>query len=224
MASPDFFNDLEPILRRMMASSASEVASAAAYDITGTSFRSKDALALASECAAGNDALRIGAAQLYGKAIRISAARPRSEEALKSFFFDPQKEVREAASACFHHLPEGQLQQFRGLIQVFVSSPSFAEFHSALIQLLDRAKSPSPEIIIEVATAFLDCVGAQAADLCTRTGGDGYVLQSLVFRIRRETSDASVKQECDSAINRMLDIGIYGVKKNLQRLDDDKHS
>jgi len=221
-ALPSFFNDLEAILRRMMGSPDSEISSAAAYEIVLTSFRSDNALALASECARGSDSLRIGAAQLYAEAIQSPSARPRSEHALRTFFSDPHEGVREAASSCFYRLPEDQLQQYVGLIQAFVESPAFRDFHSGLIRYLHQAKGSLPDVVLAVATAFLDSVDTRAADLSTSTGHDGYLVQKLVFRMRQQASEASMRQRCDALISRMLDIGIYGVKKNLQRLDEEK--
>jgi hypothetical protein len=164
----------------------------------------------------------LGAARVCSEAISFPDYRAKAAEILRRFFEDGDNSVQEAAVECFQALETIDVDDFSRLAETFVNSSAFATHHHRLIRHLERAKGLClPEIVLTVCEKFLDCVGKSAADIGSKSGHDGYILQRLVFRIRDEISDPLVKVRCNQLIDRMGEIGVYGVETSLKNLENE---
>jgi len=210
------FAVLAPILERMITSDISEVTTAGARQACLASLSFQEARPLAERCLAGTVAQRIGAAEVFAANLHVATLRVFCEEALVQLFDDPEESVCAAASACFRSLPGEDIAHFVRLIEAFVQSRAFAKHYHDIIYPLTQTTSPLPAVTCVVCEHFLETVGFDAADIRTGSSVDAHEVSQLLVRVYSQTTDSALQTRCLDVIDRMMEIGAYGLEDALE--------
>jgi hypothetical protein len=162
----------EPVVRRMLSSTHSEVRKAggrlAAY--AGLELGLEDLLATARN--SQDVAIREGAAQLCAYRLRHTTSAAAAAGALQQFMIDDDEKVREAAAKVAAALRGQRLDPFKEVLSALIASPSFTHAESQLFITLEHASDRVDELIIECAHRFVDVHGADAGNIATRAAFD----------------------------------------------------
>ena len=95
------FQELAPVLERMVNSEIPEVAIAGARQACLAALDLPEASPLAGLCLSGSESQRAGAAQVMAANIKVATCRPFCEKALVSLFNDSSEIVRDGACEMF---------------------------------------------------------------------------------------------------------------------------
>jgi len=207
---------LAPIVERMIASDIPEVATTGARQACLASLSLEEAHPLAERCLAGTVAQRIGAAEVFAANLHIAGLRAFCEEALVQLFDDPEESVRAAASACFRSLRGEDIAYFVRLIEAFVQSRAFAKHYHEVIYPLTQTTSLLSAVTCVVCERFLEIVGFDAADIRTGSSADAHQVSQLIVRVYSQTTDSALQTRCLDVIDRMTEIGAYGLEDALE--------
>ena len=205
------YEQMEPILSRMVDSEIEEVATAGARQVCLASLESDESMVLTVRCASGSKALRIGIAEVYSANLKQSAFRSHCEEMLRSLFSDPDVEVRRAAGACFGRFEGDDTREFQGLIETYIQSPAFTPSRDLLFRALERTTSHIPDIILSTSERFFEAVGQDAGDLRTSAAAGSTYLAKLVVRAYSGATKESVKSRCLDLIDQMVLLRALGL-------------
>ena len=205
------YEQMEPILSRMIDSEIEEVATVGARQVCLASLESDESMVLTVRCASGSKALRTGIAEVYSANLKQSAFRSHCEEMLRSLFSDPDVEVRRAAGAWFVRFEGDDAREFQGLIETYIQSPAFTPGRDLLFRALERTTSDIPEIILSTSERFFEAVGQDAGDLRTSAAAGSTYLAKLVVRAYSGATDESVKSRCLDLIDKMVLLRALGL-------------
>ena len=205
------YEQMGPILSRMIDSEVEEVATAGARQVCLASLESDESMVLAARCASGSKALRAGMAEVYSANLKQSAFRSHCEEMLRLLFSDPDVEVRRAAGACFGRFEGHDAREFQGLIETYIQSPAFTPGRDLLFRALERTTSHIPDIILSTSERFFDAVGQDAGDLRTGAAAGSTHLAKLVVRAYSGATNESVKSRCLDLIDQMVLLRALGM-------------
>lgn len=210
------YAELRPLLLHMLQHSEKEARAMAAQQIAVASFGpAKDDGDLAQAMAAGADC-RAACAGVFAHNLDDASAREVCREKLKSFFHDPEKEVRDQAASCFRGLGEGGLTQEAVLIGEFIQSPAFVNGNSQLMFELAETCALLPDVICAIPERIIALhVSSPANDLRF----DCYQLPELVLRLYRQTKDAAIRKRCLDTIDRMLEFSIGDIDTELGKVE-----
>ncbi|MCI0488042.1 MAG: hypothetical protein L0229_15740 [Blastocatellia bacterium] len=213
------FETLAPILERMIASDLPEVATAGTRQVCLASLNLKEAQPLARLCLSGTDAQRIGVAQVFAANLHLERFRSFCAKELVHLFNDPNDEVRSKAANCFNRFEGEQLGEYTELIEAFVQSPTFTTGFSGLIRALEKATSKLPDVTYLICKRFLDLSGPDAADFRTRAFVNSDKISQLLIRLYSQCTSETLQAQCLDLIDRMTQIGIYGLDRALMLKD-----
>ena len=218
-AAQTHYEQLEPVLQRMIASADEEVARAGARQICLASLNVEEALPLANRCAHGEDPLRIGAAEVYAANLKNATHRTSCKEALGEFFNDSHPEVRSAAIACFNQLGGLEFREYQGLIDRFLeSSPRQKEFRP-VFRALKESICDDPMMLLTVCLSYLKLVGTDITNIATSASIHGRDVTNLILRAYRQSSDADLKGVCLDAIDVLSIRGIFELDNALNEFE-----
>ncbi len=210
-AIPTHFKELEPILGRMVKSHYEEVATAGARQVCLASLSIEDAIPLAKRCIFGTVPMRIGAAEVYGTNIRVSACRAECEEMLSSLFSDADKGVREVASRCFVGFEGNELRDYSNLVEAYIRSTAFESGDIPLINALKKTTTSMPSETLLASERYFELAGKNAGDVSTRMAADSSTIITLIIRVYSKATDDEVKSRCLDLIDKAILLGAYGI-------------
>ena len=210
-AIPTHFKELEPILGRMVKSHYEEVATAGARQVCLASLSIEDAILLAKRCIFGTVPMRIGAAEVYGTNIRVSACRAECEEMLSSLFSDADKDVREVASRCFVGFEGNELRDYSNLVEAYIRSTAFESGDIPLINALKKTTASMPSETLLASERYFELAGKNAGDVSTRMAADSSTIITLTIRVYSKATDDEVKSRCLDLIDKAILLGAYGI-------------
>lgn len=218
-ATVTHFEQLRPIVERMLCSNDPEVAQAGARRACVASLDLENTTDLEEQCMTGSEPLRSGAAQVF--AANVGEARWRSvcEPRLLRLFDDPSEEVRALAAECFNNLEGHTLGGFTVLVERFQSSDAFAANHKHLIRALEATTARLPDVTISVCDRFIEIVGQAAGDMRSRAAGDADRLSELIIRAYHQASDDKVRTRCLDTIDNLLRVGAFRLQRALLKFD-----
>ena len=200
-AAQTHYEQLEPVLQRMIACADEEVASAGARQTCLASLNVEKALPLAKRCVDGEDPLRIGAAEVYAANLKNATHRTSCKEALGEFFKDSHRQVRSSAIACFDRLGGMEFREYQDLIHRFLeSSPRQNEFRP-VFRALRESICDDPMLLLTVCVRYLQLVGMDIANIETSASVHGRDVTSLILRAYRQSVDPEVKGVCLDAVD-----------------------
>ena len=207
------YEQLQPILARMMESDVEEVATIGSRQVCLASLESDEAMALAALCASGSKSLRLGMAQVYAANLKSSSFRSRCEEELRKLFSDPDAEVRRAAAECFRKFEGDDAGEFRSLIEAYIQSLAFTPNSDHLLRALERTTANIPDIFLSTSERFFDIVGQDAGDSRTSAAMGSTHLAKLVIRAYSGANDPVFKARCLDLIDKMVLLRALGLEE-----------
>lgn len=218
-ALPTHFQELVPILVRMIDSGSQGAAIIGARQACLASLTMREALPLARRCISGSNALRQGAAEVYARNLRNSTYRSTCEDMLTTLFSDKDEQIRDAAAMCFNGFEGPDLREYSELIRSYVNSRAFDSEKDFLIHALDETTAYMPEAVLMTSERFLDVAGQDAADIRTGSASYSNVVSRLVIRVYGRSTDARIRHRCLDLIDRMTAVGVYGLDRAIVQIE-----
>lgn len=206
------YQQLVPILKRMLDCDFEKARMAGARLACLTSLDEEAARDLAQRCLSGNEADRIGAAQVFAANLRSARYRAYCEEALRTLFNDPAKKVREEAARCFSHFKDAELAAYTDLVNNFVLSEAFTDNHRNLVHALEKTTAKLPEITCTVCERFLETSGTEAADVRTYAAAESYQVTELLVRTYRQHETEAIQSRCLDLLDRLAQARVLGLE------------
>jgi hypothetical protein len=196
-AAREHFDRLRPVLERMIASNVAPVRTRGAVQIALVALDGEHGQDLAERCLQGDEAQRLGVAQVNAANIKNARYRSRCEAQLVAAFDDEDEAVRAAASKVFRELSDENFAGADGLVDAFLGSKAFdVEGSQALLHGLEMAGAPPPALALQVAGAFLDAEFASS-----EASGGGMAIHDLGELAARAYADADGLDAKNAALN-----------------------
>lgn len=218
-AIPTHFQQLIPILERMITSNLPEVVKVGARQACLSSLAIEEAHSFAERCLCGTDLHRISAAEIFVANLRTANFRKFCETGLTQLFNDPDERVREQAAKCFFRFEGEELSEYVNLIEAFVDSPAFETDCSHLIDALKETTAKLPDITCLVCEKFINSFGLTSADIRTRSAGDASEVSELLIRVYSQSKDETMRSRCLDLVDCMIQMGAYGLHQALQQFE-----
>lgn len=218
-AATTHWDDIKPVIGRMLKSQIDEVAAAGARQACLASLTEEDAIPLAQGCVKGATALRLGAAQVYAANLQFSEHRAECQSTLETLFSAPNAEVRIAASRCFDRFDGNALASYESLIDAFVRSPAFKDGHHSLIHALTQTTARMPNAILSAAETFIATFGSDAADIRTGVAGYSTYIAQLSLRVYKQETAPSLRQRCLDLIDKMVEAQAHGAGSAIEEFE-----
>jgi len=213
------FGALRPVLIRMLDSECARVAEAGARQACLAGLYIDGAQDLIERCLGGTETQRIGAAQVFAANVDRAQFRQKCLDGLVRFFHDQSDKVQDAAAGCFREIAEAELGDFADLMLEFVQSPAYVKHNGNLLFALHESPFAPPEVICRASERFVEIAGASAGDISQAAAGDAHLLSELVLRAYATAPDEATKGRCLDAIDKLLEIGAYGIDEALRGHD-----
>ncbi len=211
LAVQTHFQELSPILERMIHSLAPDVASAGARQACLAALDLEEAAHLADLCLSESEPQKVGAAEAMAANVRIATYRSFCENALTRLFNDSNDTVRAGATECFREFEGDQLEEYDHLITEFVHSDAFPKNCFPLLMALERTTVKLPEVTLSACERFVDIAGLATSDDSTREAGDADTVIKLALRTYQQSSDATVRSRSLDLIDKLMEHGAYGI-------------
>ena len=217
------YEAVRPILLRMLASQEAEVRRAAARQVCLAALHDgpsrEAAIEDAARVAEGDPEMRTGAAEVYARNCGHADVAAQCIGKLPRFFDDPAVEVRREAARSFGDIEADQLRGHDALIEAFSTSAAFADNPFPLLRRLDDMSGPVPGSVCSLADRAIDAWGAAAGDIQTSASHHASILAKLIVRLYAQASDDAQRKRALDAIDRMLEVGFYGLQDALKAAD-----
>jgi hypothetical protein len=204
-------SELLPIVERMLASNEANVRTAGARRATAFHLLTEGAPQLAERAFINDEALRLGAAQVYAANLSVPSFRERCAAALKGFFTDDSEEVRREAASFPRHLEGNVISEISDLIEDFLASPAFASDSFSLVHALEKAPARLPEATLLVCRRFIERVGLEAANIQSSIAMESSMVSRLLVRVYTQSRDDAFRSRCLDVIDRMVEVGAFGL-------------
>lgn len=213
------FQELSPILQRMVSSQVPEVASAGGRQACLAALDLDEAAAIGNLCLSGSEAQKVGAAQVVAANIKGATCRSFCEDALVSLFNDPSEEVRTEAADCFREFEGAALAGYEHLIDQFVLSGAFAKNRFSLLLALERTTVQLPEVTLSACEKFIDVAGLAAGNISTSEAGDADTVIKLTLRTYQQSSEDAILARSLDLIDKLFEYGAYRINEALEEFE-----
>ena len=216
---PTHFDQLRPVVERMIRSELPDVAKVGARQASLASLEFPGAQDLHDYCMSGRPPLREGAAEIFATNLRSTGHRETCVESLLRLFNDEDLEVRRKAADCFRPLRGKDLEQFTELAIAFIESSAFNDSYDDLLRALETCEVTLPEVSCLFAERFVEMAGAASGDISTAAAGDSADVSQLIVRVYSQTSDDSIRERALDVIDRMSALRSYGLEGALEAFE-----
>ncbi|NNJ24321.1 hypothetical protein LzC2_03770 [Planctomycetes bacterium LzC2] len=211
------------VLRRMLDGESDPAAKAAAEICCVFALEADDVPAAeedASRVRSGKPLLRIAAADVYGSNIGHDQFGGACLKLLKPLISDENREVRAEAAEAFRHLPKLGESEQRELLDAFLKTDPSAEALEPVTHALAESAEKLPDLAVcRLVEMSLASLGEEAGDIQKRTAGVADDLSKIVLRLYAQSGDTDVRRRCLEAIDRMALARVYGLARELERID-----
>lgn len=168
----------------------------------------------------GSSSIRKGFAAVYAGNIRLPEFNQYCTEQLINLFNDPEEEVRAKAAQCFSTLKKAdEFTQNAELLKAFITSPSYEKNYSSLLYWLKDYADKLPDVVCLACERFFDVVGYEASDISQGAAALADTVSKLIVRLYTHTSDETIKCKCLDLIDRMMQLGVYGVGSVMEKYE-----
>lgn len=181
-AIAEHFEQVRPIVERMLRSKESDVAESGARLAALSFIYHPQEEALEAEAFAGTAQQRLGVAMVASANIDSEDCRSWCEKRLVTLFNDDDQAVRQEASTCFRRLESAALEDYSDLIGAFCDSDAFQDDSFSILHALQQSRRRLPGITCSVCEKFLKRFSDEARDIRTSRMGDSYTVIELLFR------------------------------------------
>jgi hypothetical protein len=221
------YSQLEEILKQMVTSSDPKIAESGAIEACLAGFTGEAAAKIAAECTRGTPAQRKGAAKVYAANGGSAEWCSLCEEPLRVLFHDPDPEVRKEAAKVFSDLRGGKWACVESLLEPFLDSPAFADDPDSLFESLKESPVCIPKRILAFAESCIQKGLLQPPGQQSRLYWQGDDLVGLLLRLYNQSlntvgaDSALVQERCLDIFDKLLDLQVYGVAKQLTSSERD---
>lgn len=205
------YEALAPVLERMLDCDLEKANIAGARVACLIALNDEAARSLVEKCLTGDEAYRIGTAQVFAANLCSARYRVYCETALRRLFNDSSEQVRAEVSRCFSHFKDQDLSAYTDLIKDFVQSKAFVEHYGSLFHALKEATGKLPEITCIACEGFTEIAGTAAADARTHAAADSYQVTELIVRAYRQYEDEVIQVRCLDLIDRLAQARALGL-------------
>lgn len=213
------FQQLAPILERMIVSDLPEVVRVGARKVCLSSLIMEEAHSFAERCLSATESHRISAAEVFVAKLRTSHYREFCENGLIQLFDDADEKVRTKTAECFWKFEGEELGDYVNLVEAFVNSRAFETDCRHLINALKETTAKLPaEVTYLVCENFVNSISLPA-DSQTRAFGDVSKVSELLIRLYSQSKDGTLRSRCLDLIDRMIQLGAYGLDQALQEFE-----
>jgi hypothetical protein len=181
-ALPKHFNEVRPIVERMLRSQDLDVADSGARLSALTVLYHPEVVALEAEAVKGSAKQRLGVARVASANIASADCRPWCENRLARLFNDDDADVRRQAATCFRYIEHMALEEYADLISAFCESKAFQDDSSSILHVLEQSLRKLPGMTCIVCEKFLARFSEEARDVHTSRMGDAHTVTQLIFR------------------------------------------
>lgn len=213
------FDQLRPVILRMIESELDDVAKAGARQACLASLEFPEAQDLREFSMSGAEPLREGAAEIFATNLGSTGHREICEGSLLRLFNDADAEVAKKAADCFRRLRGSELEQFTPLATAFIDSPAFSDSYDDLLRALETCEVALPEVSCRFAESFVEMAGAASGDISTAAAGDSADVSQLIVRVYSQTNDDVIRERALDVIDRMSALRSYGLEGALEAFE-----
>jgi hypothetical protein len=210
-ALPTHFQELTPILERMLNSDNSEVREVGSRQACLCFLVQEEAKSLAEHCLSGANEQRKAMAKIFSFNLRTGYQRVFCEQSLIRLFNDFEQEVRSEAASCFAHFEASELGDHVDLVDRFIESYAFGDSQYQLLRALEKTTAKLPQVIIQVCERLLD---NETSNM--KYGINMSIMSQLLLRVYSQDADPSFQSQCLDIVDRMTQMGIYELDQALQ--------
>jgi hypothetical protein len=217
-ASSDF-DRLRPIIERMIESTNADVRREGAVQAALVSLGDGSAKPLLEDCLQGDDAQRLGVAQVYAGNLGTAELRSQCETGLTRLFEDPAIAVRQAAGDAVRRLDEDVLGDFEEIIGSLIHSSAFVESHKNVLLALKHTTARLPIATLDACERVLKDVGQDAGDIRSSAAIEAYDVSQLLVGAYADSDQSDLKERALDLLDTSLELNIYGVDRVLKEHD-----
>jgi len=214
-----FFDELLPLLCRMLNSSIDKVAQTGALHACLASLSDDRATPMARRSFTGSIPHRRGAAKVYANNLLISEYEKTCKEALTQLFDDSEEEIRDQASRCFSTLKQENESPERhtDLVKAFIQSTALTSSAQHFSTYLEE--------VVEIPQALAILLGERALSLNSGSETDPATshfrktVGELIIRAYSQVHDGEDKQQLLDLIDRFVQRHHHGVLSTLNEFE-----
>lgn len=218
-ALPKHFEQVRPLVERMLRSQDADAAEAGARLAALSALYHPDVADLEAEAFQGSARQRLGVARVASANIALVDCRPWCEKRLGSLFNDEDQDVRREAATCFRYLEEKTLEGYADLISAFCDSKAFQEDSFSILHVLEQSLRKLPGMTCVVCERFLARFSDEARDVRTSRMGDAHTVTQLVFRTYQQHQQDEWTSRALDLIDRLCLEGVGDVTDAFGALD-----
>ena len=239
----DRFNDVRPVVERMLQSSEAEVCEAGARlaslgalahgraadlaadatqpAVAGLSAQPdhRSAADLAADAMRGGPSLRRGVAHVAAANLALPEYRAWSAATLMALFNDEDAGVRRKAASCFRQVKEAPLDTYSGLIEAFCASKAYGDDPASILNTLDASRERLPGTTCVVCEKFLDRFTEEARDPRSGRHADALTVATLAFRTCLQHQDDEWTSRALDLIDRLCLERLGDARDALEQLE-----
>ena len=213
------YAQLRELLQFALRSENTEAVENAALQITLAELEDVNVGCDAANIRAGSEAMRKAVARVYAGNLSHDTVGDRCAERLQEFLDDDAKSVQDEVSRTFFNIQGERLLQLKDFISRFIESKSFESGADDLLRVLEESNVELPEIICPAADRILDFVGDEGTNIAFRKSVVAHIISKLIVRQYQQTTNKNVKTRCLDIIDRMEQVGFFGIGDELQKID-----
>jgi hypothetical protein len=214
----DHFDDVEPVLDRMVTAQEPGASEAGSRQFAVASFFHSELDAEVDQYLQGSVSQRKGAVEVFADNLAGEFRRDRCIQVCIQAFDDDDKEVREAATRGFFALRDVDLAPFAHLFDSFAMSKAMADDPGPAIHTLSESKRLLPDTALRLCERFVELHGSAIADISTSAAGDALDVGKIVMRVYVHSQEAELRSRCLDLLDRMVEMGAYGIERQLELL------
>jgi hypothetical protein len=216
----DHFDSVRPTLVRMVGAEEAAASEAGSRQFAVASFFDTKLDAEVDRFLHGSAPQRKGAIEVFADNLAQEARRDRSVEVCIHAFQDEDREVRQVAARCFYALQGVQFGPFSRLFEAFATSKAMVDDAGPALHALSESNSLLPDTALAVCERFAQIHGNAASDISTSAAGDALDVEKIVLRIYMHSEQFHLRSRCLDLLDRMVEIGAYGIERHLDLLDE----
>ena len=213
------FQELSPILERMVFSQLPDAASTGARQACLAALHFPEAAGLVRICLSGSEAQKIGAAQVMAANVGTATYRSFCEEALTRLFNDCNCDVRSEAAQCFSRFRGTQTEEYEHLIAQFVSSDAFQQNYVHLMMALEETTAKLPEVTLSACERFVDMAGRKTSNTGTEAAWDADTVAKLTLRAYQQSSEDTIRARSLNLVDKLMENSAYGIDEALENFE-----
>lgn len=214
----DSFEEMEPVINRMILSKNPEVNEVGATSASYASLILENKLPQLNYSLYISEKHRLGVAKAFSEYLPYSTYPKLMIAVLSKLFSDPSENVRNSSYWSFRKMNDDNINDYLDLIKNFIFNKFSCSF-STLVHSLNDLKE-LPDISIDVCEQFFEISGLKAADIRRGSYGTAIHVTELILRIYGQTNDENMSKKCLDLIDYALEIDVHGVDSEINKFSE----